>query len=268
MQKKPMQKKPNYFLGGVDNALHLIQHLRDVGSLRLSDAASELGVAPSTAHRLLSMLIYRGFAVQDESKRYVPGPSLGIGPAGISWTNQLRRIAAPHLELLAARTRETVSLTIRVGAKVRFLSTVEGDNILRVGDRQGMVLPATLASGGKAMLAELDDSMLEQLFRSSNAGIGGDELDPLAFGTLGRELETIRRNGFAANPEGTEQGVSAVGIALHDHHGRSVGAISVACPTSRFQAAISAGLVNSLRESCVRTETDIALHLVRDDWTS
>lgn len=261
-----MQKKPNYFLEGVDNALHLVQHLRDVGSLRLSDAATELGVAPSTAHRLLSMLVYRGFAVQDESKRYVPGPSLGIGPAGISWTSQLRRIAAPHLELLASRTRETVNLTIRVGAKVRFLSTVEGDSILRVGDRQGMVLPANVASGGKAMLAELDHAMLEQLFRSSNAAIGGDEMDPRDFEALCRELETIRRNGFAANAEGTEQGVSAVGIALHDQHGRTVGALSVACPTSRFQAAIAAGLVNRLREACLQTELDVARHLVRDDW--
>lgn len=263
-----MQKRPNYFLDGVDNALHLVQHLRDVGSLRLSDAATELGVVPSTAHRLLAMLVYRGFAIQDESKRYVPGPSLGVGPAGISWTNQLRRLAAPHLAVLAAQTRETVSLTMRVGAKVRFLSTVEGDSILRVGDRQGMVLPASAASGGKAMLAELDHSMLEQLFRSSNAGIAGDELEADDFDDLCRELDAIRRNGFAANVEGTEQGVSALGIALHDQDGRTVGALSVACPTTRFQDAISAGIVNRLREACLHLESDIALHLIKDDETA
>ncbi|WCI07745.1 helix-turn-helix domain-containing protein [Arthrobacter sp. OVS8] len=39
-------------------------------------------MAPSTAHRLLAMLVYRGFAVQDENRRYVPGPAMGVGRPG------------------------------------------------------------------------------------------------------------------------------------------------------------------------------------------
>lgn len=175
---KAQRKKPTYSIDAVDNALQLLQLLRDLGSVRLKDAAAELKVAPSTAHRLLAMLVYRGFATQDESKRYLPGPSLGVGPAGIGGTTQLRRIAQPHLELLAARLNETVNLMIRVGTQVRFLSTVEGSNILRIGDRQGTVLPANSASGGKAILAELDREVLEQLFRTNNADISGAAIPP------------------------------------------------------------------------------------------
>ena len=61
--RKPVQKRPTYSIEAVDNALQLLQLLRDGGALRLKDAAEELGVAPSTAHRLLAMLVYRGFAV-------------------------------------------------------------------------------------------------------------------------------------------------------------------------------------------------------------
>src|SRR5215218_3306850 len=124
MQNLPVQKRPTYSIEAVDNALQLLQLLRDGGSLRLKDAASELGVAPSTAHRLLAMLVYRGFAVQDETRRYVPGPAMGAGPAGVSWTRPLREISRPHMELLSAQTSETVNLMIRVGTKVRFLDTV------------------------------------------------------------------------------------------------------------------------------------------------
>ena len=88
--RKPVQKRPTYSIEAVDNALQLLQLLRDGGALRLKDAADELGVAPSTAHRLLAMLVYRGFAVQDETRRYVPGPAMGVGPAGLSWTRLLR----------------------------------------------------------------------------------------------------------------------------------------------------------------------------------
>jgi IclR family acetate operon transcriptional repressor len=258
MQKLPLQKKPTYSIEAVDNALQLLQLLRDGGSLRLKDAANELGVAPSTAHRLLAMLVYRGFAVQDESRRYVPGPAMGAGPAGVSWTRLLREVARPHMELLCSRVNETVNLMIRVGTKVRFLDTVESTNVLRVGDRQGTVLPANKASGGKAMLAELDPAMIDQLFRSQNAAIGGDSIPDAEYAALLRELETVRSNGFAANFEGTEEGISALGMALHNGKGEVVGALSVATPVARFRRLFDAGLVGVMLETRRQLEIDIA----------
>ncbi|KQQ90030.1 MULTISPECIES: IclR family transcriptional regulator [Micrococcaceae] len=258
MQNLPARKLPTYPIEAVDNALQLLQLLRDVGSLRLKDAAEELQVAPSTAHRLLAMLVYRGFAVQDESRRYVPGPAMGAGPAGVSWTRPLREISRPHMELLSSRTSETVNLMIRVGTKVRFLDTVEGTNALRVGDRQGTVMPANKASGGKAMLAELDPAMLEQLFRSPNAEIGGDIIPDDEYPGFLRELDTIRINGFAANFEGTEEGISAFGMAIHNGRGNVVGAISVATPVARFRRLFDAGLVAVMMETRRQLEIDIA----------
>ncbi|HEY3573630.1 MAG TPA: IclR family transcriptional regulator [Arthrobacter sp.] len=258
MQNLPLRKKPTYSIEAVDNALQLLQLLRDGGSLRLKDAATELGVAPSTAHRLLAMLVYRGFAVQDETRRYVPGPAMGAGPAGVTWTRLLRNLARPHLELLSARLNETVNLMIRVGTKVRFLETVEGTSALRVGDRQGTVLPANRASGGKAMLAELEPALLEQLFRSANAEIGGDSIPDAEYPAFLRELETVRSNGFAANFEGTEEGISAMGMALHNGKGEVVGAFSVATPVTRFRAVFDAGLVPVMLETRRQLEIDIA----------
>jgi IclR family acetate operon transcriptional repressor len=256
--KKPVQKRPTYSIEAVDNALQLLQLLRDGGTLRLKDAAGELGVAPSTAHRLLAMLVYRGFAVQDETRRYVPGPAMGVGPAGLSWTRLLRSLAQPHMELLSAQLNETVNLMVRVGTKVRFLASVEGSNVLRVGDRQGTVLPANKTSGGKAILAELGPPMIQQLFRSNNAEISGDTIPEEDFPAFLRELDSVRGNGFAANFEGTEDGVSALGMALHNRHGNVVGAISVATPATRFRAVFDGGLVAALRETCRQLEIDIA----------
>jgi DNA-binding IclR family transcriptional regulator len=257
-QKQPVQKRPTYSIEAVDNALQLLQLLRDGGTLRLKDAAAELGVAPSTAHRLLAMLVYRGFAVQDETRRYVPGPAMGVGPAGLGWTRLLRSLAQPHMELLSAQLNETVNLMVRVGTKVRFLATVEGNNVLRVGDRQGTVMPANRTSGGKAMLAELEPQMIDQLFRSNNAEIAGDTITDEEYPAFLRELESVRGNGFAANFEGTEEGISALGMALHNRHGKVVGALSVATPATRFRTAFDGGLVAALRETTRQLEIDIA----------
>ena len=62
-------------LESVDAALRLLQMLGRDGQLRVTDAADELGVAASTAHRLLSTLRYRGFAVQAGDRTYRPGPA-------------------------------------------------------------------------------------------------------------------------------------------------------------------------------------------------
>ena len=118
MQKKAPKaiERPTYLLESVDNALKLLQMLRDVGGVRLKEAAEQLDIAPSTAHRLLAMLVYRGFAVQDEKRMYHPGPAMGAGPAQRGWTREFNDACRPHMEALASMCGETVNLVIRVGS--------------------------------------------------------------------------------------------------------------------------------------------------------
>ncbi|OMH23648.1 IclR family transcriptional regulator [Tersicoccus phoenicis] len=235
MQNSPLQTRPAYALTSVDNTLRLLQLLRDTGRLRLKDAAEELGIAPSTAHRLMAMLVYRGFAVQDEDRRYQPGPALGVGPVTSSRNRQLRSLCAPQMEALCADTGETVNLSVRVGTKSRFLFTVESSNVLRVGDRRGAVLPAHRTSGGKVLLAELDDDAVRRLFTSPGAETSGDALDEAGLEDLLRELAQIRQQGFAANIDATESGVSALGVALRSADGRAVASLSLSAPTFRYE---------------------------------
>src|SRR5256885_13256667 len=92
-----MKNKPPYALQSVDHALQLLQMLRDNGSLRVSEAAQELGTARSTAHRLLAMLVYRDFAVQDEARKYLPGAALSAPQAtGGGLPPPRRRPRPPH----------------------------------------------------------------------------------------------------------------------------------------------------------------------------
>ena len=51
-------------LRSVDSALLLVTVLQQEGPMRVTDAAGRLGVSVSTAHRLLSALVHRDFAVQ------------------------------------------------------------------------------------------------------------------------------------------------------------------------------------------------------------
>ncbi|MFZ2175736.1 MAG: IclR family transcriptional regulator [Rhodococcus sp. (in: high G+C Gram-positive bacteria)] len=251
-------------LESVDNALRLLQMLRDVGGLRLKDAAKELDIAPSTAHRLFAMLIYRGFAVQDEKRVYHPGAALGAGPAQRGWTREFNDVCRPHMEALAVQCRETVNLVIRVGTQARFLSSAESTSMLRVGDRQGQILPAELTAGGRILLAELPRDMLEQLYLLPD-GLTETDLDPGdrrlpadRFEVFCRELAAARAVGFAVNMERTEEGVGAFGVAVRNRTGLAIGAITVAVPITRFREHSHGPLVSQMKNAIRELEVEVA----------
>ena len=234
MRKDSVQQEPPYPLSSVDNALRLLQLLRDGGAWRLSDCAAELGVAPSTAHRLLSMLVYRGFAMRDDDRCYVAGPALGAPVVDAAWVPRLRAVAREPMERLSRDLGETVNLVHRVGGHVRFIATAQTSSMMRVGDRTGSVLSAAEASGGKALLALEPPERVRSLFGGGSAEIAGQALGAEELARLERDLEGVRSSGYAVNREDTEPGVGAVGVAIVLPPGRALAAVSASAPAARL----------------------------------
>jgi DNA-binding IclR family transcriptional regulator len=247
-----MKDRPPYALQSVDHALQLLQMLRDNGSLRVSEAAQELGTARSTAHRLLAMLVYRDFAVQDEARSYLPGPALSAPQATGGRIRELRRRVRPHMEALCVTVQETANLLVRVGTETRFIASVECSQALRVGDRRGVILPAAISSGGRALLADLTPQAVAKLYATT----GQDQHTDMAM--LRRHLTVTRQRGYAINDQETEDGVSAMAVCLRDAVGDAVGALAIALPSVRFTRGRQPGLAAALRETAERANADLA----------
>jgi len=220
-------------LTSVDNALWLLELVSERQALRVAEAAELLGVARSTAHRLLSALRRRDFVLQDRPNgAYRPGPALNaVGLAAISRID-IRRVARPVLEDLQGQTQETASLAVLEGTAVRFVDCVESPRSVRVGNRTGIVRPAHASAVGKAILAELTDGELLRRYPDEQLPPGG----PAALttrATLFDELEQVRAEGYALNWEESVDGVSALAVALRDATGQAVAALGIAAPCSR-----------------------------------
>ena len=184
-------------LESVDNALRVLLLLVERDRVRVSDIAGELGIALSTAHRLLSTLRQRGFVEQGRDRSYVRGPAF----AHLAGQRQLARpvqdVALPHLERLRDQVHETSHLSVLDGSDMRFLASVESDQVLRVGSRVGTRLPAHRTSGGKALLAALTPEELSGRFPPHGLSTlvpSEDDLDRLR-----RELVTVARRGYGVN---------------------------------------------------------------------
>lgn len=241
---------PTYSIQSVDNALQLLLILRRDGVLRVSDAAAELDVARSTAHRLISMLRFRGFVEQAPDRTYRPGRAfadLGDGPKSVS---ALAGIARPHLIRMTARTRETSNIVIRIGSEIQFVDTVESTQSLHVGSRVGVRLSARLTAVGKVLLADLPFEEVVALYPD----LGQDET---ARTELRRTLSGIRRQGFAVCFAESERGVGALGMALRGSDGAAIAAVAVAAPTIRFRQVEILHLLPALSETVENIRADI-----------
>ncbi|TLS48147.1 IclR family transcriptional regulator [Streptomyces montanus] len=227
---KPMKNPPTYGVTSVDHALQLAVILQVEGPLTVSEAAQRLGVARSTAHRLLSTLVYRDFAVRNEDRTYRVGPVLEIADRTQSNVAAVRAAALGPMRALVDALDETVNLSIRTGRTVRFIASVECAQALRVGSREGMVFPAHQVTGGLVMLAALDDEDLAALYAPSPTG-GSEERPDLT--RLRTELRAVRQSGVALNLERSERGVVAVGRGVTDSSGHTVAAVSVSMPSVR-----------------------------------
>jgi len=237
---------PAYPIGSVDNALRLLLLFRSQPRVRLSEASGHLGVAHSTAHRLMAMLAYYGFVRQEPDTRvYVAGPALvEIGLAAVRELD-IRLRARPALEGLAASLGETVHLAVLEGSSVRYLDAVESAKALRVASRTGSVLAAHCTASGKALLAALPEAEVSALF----AGRALTALTARSITTRSRllaELRQVRERGYAVNVEESEEGVTSIAVAVRGP--RPEAALVVSAPVSRMTDETAARIEAGLRE--------------------
>jgi DNA-binding IclR family transcriptional regulator len=236
---------PQYPIESVDNALRLLWLIGERPSLRLTDASQYLGVASSTAHRLLAMLQYRGFVQQNPASRaYEAGPALDRIAFSVLRRLDVRERARPVLERLAAEVGETVHLGRLEGRHVHFLDSIESTRAVRVGSRLGRSMPAHCTSTGKAMLALLAAEQLAAVYPDEEL----EQLTPHSVGSrtaLVRALDEVRRRGHASSREESEEGVTSLAVALAPGVGAPM-ALNVSAPTGRMTAAARRAIVERL----------------------
>ena len=217
----------------VDRALRLLGLFREQPELRLSVVRERLGVGQSTAHRLMAMMVYHGFAVQDPRTRvYRAGPVLYEVGLAVVRDLDLRAVGRPILTRLAEETGETVHLGTLEGASVRYLDCVESPSVLRVSSRVGQYSPAHATSLGKAMLAAMPADAVRAIFPAPQLPAA----TPKTIGTFADllgELEQVRARGYARNAGEMVDGVCSVAVAVVHPVRGVVGGLSVAAPGTR-----------------------------------
>ncbi|HZT66082.1 MAG TPA: IclR family transcriptional regulator [Acidimicrobiales bacterium] len=190
-------------VGVLDKAVALLGCL-EPGPLSLSEAVEATGMPRATAHRLLLALESHGLVARAGDGRFGLGRTLArLGSAALAGP-PLAEAARPALEELRDATGESVQLYVRAGDRRVCLVSLESPHSLRTIVAVGASLPIDRGSAGAVL----------------------------------RDVEGVRRRGWAQSVEEREKGVASVSAPVRGGpDGPVVAAVSVSGPIERTTRA-------------------------------
>jgi IclR family transcriptional regulator, pca regulon regulatory protein len=199
--------------------------------MTLSEVARATNLTRAAARRFLLTLVELGYVRSDGRTFSLRPRVLELGYAYLSGLS-LNEVAEPHLEELAARTRESSSVAVLDRNDIVYVVRVPTKRIMAVAISVGTRFPAYATSMGRVLLAALPDDELV-------AFLAQVRLEPLAKHTvsdperLGEILRTVREQGYATTDQELEDGLRSAAVPIRDAGGTVIAAVNISTHASR-----------------------------------
>jgi DNA-binding IclR family transcriptional regulator len=218
--------------------------------LSIGSIADRLGVHKSTASRLATTLVRRGF-LEREKRLLRLGPEVNrLGLLALS-NADLSAVAADAMKWLCSATGETAHIAVLEGWEALNVAQVDGPAIVGIGNWVGRKTRLHCAANGKVLLAfsggDLSDGPLPAYTARTITSVE----------RLRAELQNIRETGWASNNGELEEGLNAVAVPVFDAAGDCRAALSVSGPAYR----VSPDRFANLAESCNQAARLISFRL-------
>jgi DNA-binding IclR family transcriptional regulator len=237
----------------VTRAIEILNLLTDTSEpLGVREIARRLDLAPSNIQRLIKTLSKAGFLEQaEDTLRYKIGyRAFQVGSAFVG-QNSLYSAVMPELYTLAAR-HITGFLGVLRDRSVVYLATVQSEGPIAINHRPGSQTHLHSTAMGKALLAELNDVDIRALLGAAAL----PRLTPrtkVSLPQLMKEIETVRRAGYATSEEENRQGFFSAGAVVRDVSGAAIAVVSGAVPTAVLRtndrAVIARQVVEAARKA-------------------
>ena len=251
------QARNSDFVQSLDRGLAVIRAFGpDRERLSLSEVARATGLTRAATRRFLLTLVKLGYVRNDGREFSLRPRVLELGYAYLSGLG-MPEVAAPHLEELVARVRESSSISVLDGDHIVYVARVPTKRIMTVAISVGTRFPAYATSMGRVLLAgmapaDLDRYLAEADFESFT---GRTVTDPDRLREIVRE---VAKQGYALVDQELEEGLRAIAAPIHGAGGAVTAAINVSAHASRVSmAAMRAELLPAMQETARRIEADL-----------
>ena len=202
--------------------LDLIEAVADE-PLGYVELARRLGLTRSTAHRLATALVERGYLTMAPELGYRLGPKLLELGFVVQSQIDVVRVARPHLEALSAATEDTVRLSMLENDEVVYVDVVPGRRRITIASRPGDRQPLTSTSAGKALMLDHSEAYWRARLDAELAA-GRPAVD------RGQWLARMRSSveaGYSFGLGENDDNIRGVAAPVRDASRRIAGAVSV-----------------------------------------
>lgn len=207
--------------------------LADEGTT-LTEIAQQIGLSPSTAHRLLTTLEQARYVHFDaERKLWAVGVQAFITGSAFLKTRNLVLCARPHMRALMEETEETVNLAVADQNEAIYLAQVECRHMMRAFARPGGRVPLHCSSVGKVLLAAMTDIELAKVLH--DRGLPKVTIKTITTpSALKADLALVRDRGYALDDEEHAVGLRCVASVIYNENSDPIGAVSLSGPMARI----------------------------------
>jgi DNA-binding IclR family transcriptional regulator len=218
-------------VASASRSLAILDVLADAGELGTNEIARRTGAIPSTVSRQLGTLVASKLVEHDAaSGRYRLGIRLVELANTVLARLDVRAIARPHLETLVGATGETATLSVPGDPDAVTIDFVPAPHYVRGVTELGRPSIAHATAAGKVMLAFAGPQPRPPLAAYTPKTI-------TSVTALERELELIRRRGWADAYEEREPELNAIAAPVWASDGELAGIVALQGPVPRFGRA-------------------------------
>lgn len=225
----------------------------------VNELSARLGYPRPTIYRIVDALLAEQLIVQQRN-----GQTFGLGPRLVSLASRalessdIRQLCKDHLFDLKEHTQETVHLAVPDRAEMTYIDKLESPKAVRMNSRLGSRVTMYSSSVGKAYLAHLDPDARDAIIQTLDFKVftAATLRTPDA---LRKELEQIRRQGFAEDREENEKDIFCFGCAITDKQGQPVACVSLSIPAFRMSENRVDSYIQPLVDTCAAISRKLAL---------
>lgn len=224
------------FLKSVGRTLDVLEFLSKTRSVGITELAEVIKIGRSTAHRILTTLEEKGFAVKDPGTgKYALGHMVFQLAKSVIHMVEPVKYVRPYLKELCEEIGENIVFGVITPAKDRTLILAEEVTDKAVIARPILFqrFPIHVCPCGKAYLLTLNDEQFRNVLSKSRK-VRFTEYTPASLAALRKQLRRFHNLKYTLSRDEFSVGLTAIASGLSDSENKFAGAIMIVGPSFRF----------------------------------
>lgn len=219
----------------------------------VNELARFLRMPVSSVHRMMQMLKEENIlSFSDESQKYEIGEEFIRMSSIVLANSDIKQIAHPYLEQVSDMTGHSAYFAqyYKQHKQMAFIDCVRSASGLQYVLELGVLQPIHIAASGKTILAHLEAEEMENILnREEVYGIDREKIY--------KELEDIRKIGYAITSNERKQGALSIGSPIFDAKSQVIGSLICVMPHIDYTESLKETYVE-----CVINNASTISHLL------